>query len=115
MRRIIMDKKHIYRTISLALCIGLSCLFFVQQASADTADNTVDPGVLTIGSDLTYPPYLYLDGDKAVGSDPEFMRAIAKHMGLKPKFVDTRFAQLIIGLRSNRFDVVASNLYITPK
>src|SRR5699024_7661871 len=36
-------------------------------------------------------------------------------MGLEPKFVDTRFAQLVMGLRSQHFDVVASILYSTPE
>lgn len=107
--------KHVNRNIFTAVLLGLAGLFFVQQSYAEESVDTIKPGVLLIGSDLTYPPYLYLQDGKAVGFDPAFMRAVAKHMGLEPKFVDTRFAQLIIGLRSHRFDVVASILYITPE
>lgn len=107
--------KHINTNIFRAALLGLMSLFFVQQSYAEESVDTITPGVLLIGSDLTYPPYLYLKDGKAVGFDPDFMRAVAEHMGLEPKFVDTRFAQLIIGLRSQRFDVVASILYITPK
>lgn len=110
-----MLKKQYINVKILTICLCLLAPFIVEQSYAASADYTVTPGVLTIGSDLTYPPYLYLKDGKAVGSDPDFMRMIASHMGLKPKFADTRFAQLIIGLRSNRFDVVASVLYITPK
>lgn len=107
--------KHINTSIFMAALLGLMSLFFVQQSYAEESVDTITPGVLLIGSDLTYPPYLYLKDGKALGFDPDFMRAVAEHMGLEPQFVDTRFAQLIIGLRSQRFDVVASILYITPK
>jgi polar amino acid transport system substrate-binding protein len=97
--------------IGLAMAAGL----FVQQSQAATDYNTIEPGTLTIGSDMTYPPYIYLENGQPVGFEIEFMNAVAKHMGLEPEFVDTRFAQLIVGLRSNRFDVIASLLYITPE
>lgn len=109
---------HIKQSITpafIALALSFSSLFFVEQSFAEPEVETITPGVLQIGSDLTYPPYLYMKDGKAVGFDPEFMRAVAEHMGLQPKFIDTRFAQLIIGLRSQRFDVVASILYITPE
>lgn len=82
-----------------------------EPAAADSL--TVTPGTLTIGSDLTYPPYAYFEGDTPSGLDPDLGRALAEQMGLEPEFVDTRFAQLIPGLQANRFDAIMSALYIT--
>ena len=89
-----------------------ACL--VQQ-STSLADNTIEPDTLLIGSDMTYPPYIYLEDEQPTGFEVEFMNALSQHMGLEPEYVDTRFAQLIVGLRSNRYDVIASLLYITPE
>ncbi|KAA0010251.1 ABC transporter substrate-binding protein [Billgrantia pellis] len=93
--------------IALAACL-------VQQSSALAAD-TIEPDTLLIGSDMTYPPYIYLEDEQPAGFEVEFMNALSRHMGLEPEYVDTRFAQLIVGLRSNRYDVIASLLYITPE
>lgn len=99
--------------LSLGLCVASAS--FVQQSYAAPEYETIEPGKLLIGSDMTYPPYVYLEGGEPAGFEIEFMETLAEHMGLEPEFVDTRFAQLIVGLRSNRFDVIASLLYITPE
>jgi polar amino acid transport system substrate-binding protein len=105
-------KQPVKRT-SFAVGIALAaCL--VQQSSALAAD-TIESGTLLIGSDMTYPPYIYLEDEQPTGFEVEFMNALSRHMGLEPEYVDTRFAQLIVGLRSNRYDVIASLLYITPE
>lgn len=110
---------HIFSYINkpfLALVAAALLLVSVQQSYAATPDvKTIQPGVLTIGSDLTYPPYYFLKNGEPAGFGPQVMRALASHLNLEPKFEDTRFAQLIVGLKSHHFDVVASALYITPK
>lgn len=96
---------------ALALAAGLA-----QPSDAQAQDySTINEGTLLIGSDMTYPPYIYVEEEQPAGFEVEFMTAVAQHMGLEPEYVDTRFAQLIVGLRSNRFDVIASLLYITPE
>jgi polar amino acid transport system substrate-binding protein len=71
--------------------------------------------VLSIGSDMTYPPYTYLDRGKPAGFDPEFMALMGRQLGLEPRFIDTRFANLVMGVNARRFDVVASVVYLTPE
>jgi polar amino acid transport system substrate-binding protein len=76
---------------------------------------TIASGTLTIGSDLTYPPYAFMDGDTPAGLDPDFMTSLASHLQLKPQFLDTRFANLILGINAKRIDIIASALYVTPE
>ncbi|MFA5664912.1 transporter substrate-binding domain-containing protein [Castellaniella sp.] len=76
---------------------------------------TVESGTLTVGSDLTYPPYAYFTDKVPSGFDPDFSRLMAKYLDLQVNILDTRFADLILGLRANRFDIVASALYVTPE
>jgi len=77
--------------------------------------NVVAKETLNVGTDLTYPPYNYLDGKIASGFDADFMRLIAKEMGRDVAFLDTRFANLIMGVNLRKFDVIASTLYVTPE
>lgn len=84
-------------------------------ATAHAANGTLQPEHLSIGSDLTYPPYTYLAEGKPAGFDPEFMTLLGQQLKLTPQFHDTRFANLVMGVNARRFDVVASALYVTPE
>lgn len=93
---------------TLALTTSLVAASFAQAA-------VMTPGKLTIGSDLTFPPYEYLDGKNPAGFDIEFMNGVASAMKLEPNYVDTRFTSLIPGLQAKRFELIASALFITPE
>jgi len=73
-------------------------------------------GILTVGSDTTYPPQEYIDAttNKAAGFDIDLIQAIAQRMGLQAHIVPTRFASIIDDLVSKHFDVVISAINITP-
>lgn len=88
-----------------------------QQAAAKPDTKTVQSTapVLKVGSDLTFPPYEYLDGDKPAGFDIELMNAIAKQLGTKAEYVDTRFTNLMPGLDGKKYDAVISALYVNEK
>jgi polar amino acid transport system substrate-binding protein len=99
----------IFAAVSVALTIGVASM-------PAHADGTIDKGILKIGSDLTYPPYNYFaDGNKPAGFDVELMAALSKAAGLKAEVLDTRFENLIIGVRGSQFDVIASTLYVKPE
>ena len=84
-------------------------LFSVLSQSAQAMQT------LRVGTDLTYPPYNYLEGKEAAGFDAEFMHLVAMQLDAKPQFMDTRFANLIMGVNLKKFDVIASTLYVTPE
>lgn len=96
------------------LCGALVPLTFACSLASAAPLQTVRPGTLLVGSDLTYPPYAYLEAGKPAGFDAEFSRMLARHLKLGPVFLDTRFPDLILGMKARRFDVVASALYVTP-
>lgn len=100
-------------TRNLALTLALTSV--APLLSAAEVTSTLKQGELSVGSDLTYPPYTYLEQRQPTGFDPEFMRLIGKQLGLESRFLDTRFANLILGLNAQRFDVIASALYVTPE
>jgi polar amino acid transport system permease protein len=95
-------------TVLLAGCAAGS-----PPAPGNDHTNTVQSGVLSVGSDLTYPPYAYFEDGQPAGFDVELTRALADRMGVRPQAVDTRFEQLISGVNAGQFDVIASALYVT--
>ena len=70
---------------------------------------------LTYGSDMTFFPYEYMEDNRPAGFDVEFLDGLAKVMGREAVGMDTRWANLIPGLRGGRFDIVNSSMYITAE
>ena len=69
------------------------------EGATDAAEvTTVEPGVLTMGTNATFPPYEYKDGDDVVGIDAEIAQALADKLGLKVKIVDMDFDSLLYSL-----------------
>ncbi len=80
-------------------------------------NDLITPGVLTVGSDTTYPPQEYIDTatGKAIGFDVDLITAIAQRMGLQAKIVTTKFDTIVDDEAARRFDVVISALFITAE
>jgi polar amino acid transport system substrate-binding protein len=80
-------------------------------------NDLITPGVLTVGSDTTYPPQEYIDTttNKAAGFDVDLITAVAQRMGLKANVVTTKFTTIIDDLVAKRFDVVMSAVSVTPE
>jgi polar amino acid transport system substrate-binding protein len=72
-----------------------------------------EDGKIIAGSDMTFFPYEYMDKNKPAGFDIEFLAGLAKVMGRESTNLDTRWANLIPGLRGGRFDITNSSMYIT--
>lgn len=83
-----------------------------SQASADSYKSDLkNKGELTVGLEGTYAPFSYKDkSGKLVGYDVDVAKAVAKEMGLKPVFVETKFDSLVAGLDANKYDVVYNDM-----
>jgi polar amino acid transport system substrate-binding protein len=99
---------------SALLAAAFAVVALVPHGAA-AAPQTVKENTLSVGSDLTYPPFVYMKDGKPAGFDVELMEGIAKQLGLAAEFKDTRFTSLITGARANHFDAIASALYVTPE
>jgi len=103
------------RPVMASVCAAAFAFVAFASGSAAAAPPTLKANTLSIGSDLTYPPFAYMQDGKPAGFDVEFMENLAKRLQLTPEFKDTRFASLVTGARAGHFDVIASTLYITPE
>ncbi len=79
--------------------------------------SVIHPGILSVGSDTTYPPMESKDlqhgGYK--GADVDLANALARAMGLKgARIVPTTFSSIIPALQRRNFDVIMSSLNDTP-
>ena len=97
-----------YKNI-FAVIIGVVFLLITPLSVAKIDDNS---NVLRVGIDLTYAPFAYLENNQAEGFDPDFMRLLAQKSHKIAEFNDTRIENIIIGLESGHYDVVASALYV---
>jgi polar amino acid transport system substrate-binding protein len=102
--------KIIQRTLIRLTTCGLAVLTGLSHAAG-----LMTPGQLKVGMEISYPPFESYDGDKIVGFDPELATLLATKIGVTPSYIDTKFTSLILGLASNKFDMVISGMYITPE
>jgi polar amino acid transport system substrate-binding protein len=89
----------------------------VKKTSIALPSDLLQSGVLTIGSDTTYPPQEYIDPvtKKAAGFDIDLVTAMAARMGLQVNVVTTDFTTIIDSLVNHSFDIVVSAVSITPE
>lgn len=104
--------------VQLGSIVVLSLLFAACGGGTTSASSPdlLTPGVLTVGSDTTYPPQEFIDAatNKAAGFDVDLITAIAQRMGLQAHIVPTKFDTILDDLTAKRFDVVISAVSITP-
>jgi ABC-type amino acid transport substrate-binding protein len=76
---------------------------------------TLKDGILTVGSDIPYPPFEYREGGELVGFDIDLINEIAGRLGLETDVIDTSFDTIFSQLAGGRFDVVIAASTITPE
>jgi polar amino acid transport system substrate-binding protein len=108
--------------VALAGCGSSSTSTPSTPAASTTAPATtpaadlklVKAGVLTVGSDTSFPPFESMNGSTAEGFDVDLANAIAKQNGLTVNFTSQKFDTLIPQLQAGgTFDVIMSAMTIT--
>jgi len=78
--------------------------------------STVEDGILTVGSDVPFPPFEFREGNELTGFDVDLMEEIATRLDLDDvRWVDTSFDTIFTQLAGGRFDAVASATTITEE
>lgn len=101
--------------VMMVLSISAAC---TKQDDAGTATGELElikSGVLTVGSDTTWPPMEYVEGDKIVGFDVDLTQAIADKLGLELDYQSTPWDGIIPALVAHKFDMVISSMTITEE
>ena len=79
------------------------------------AFETLEEGILTVGSDIPYPPFEFRKGGKLVGLDIDLVNEIASRLELETEIIDTGFDTIFSQLAGGRYDVVVAASTITPE
>lgn len=75
-----------------------------------------DAGVIKVGSDIAYAPIEFRDeSGKITGVDPDIGKALGDVLGVEFKFHNGDFDQLVVGMNSERYDVVMSAMTDTKE
>ncbi|GGE32131.1 amino acid ABC transporter substrate-binding protein [Pullulanibacillus camelliae] len=75
-----------------------------------------DRGTIKIGTEGTYAPFTYHDKNgKLTGFDVDIAKEVAKRLGVKADFVETKWDGMIAGLDAKRFDAVFNEVAATPE
>ncbi len=77
---------------------------------------TLQKGTLTIGMEGTYAPFTFKnEKGQLVGFDVDIATAVAKKLGLKPRFVLTEWSGILAGLQANKYDVIVNQVGINAE
>ena len=74
---------------------------------------TIKAGVLTVGSDATWPPMEYVEGDTIVGFDVDLTKEIASRLGLELDYQNAAWDGIFPALIVHKYDMVISSVTIT--
>ena len=114
-------KNKLFTSVAIIIAIVMVLSVFAACSKDDNANTgtskleTIKSGVLTVGSDTTWPPMEYVEGDKIVGFDVDLTQAIADKIGLKLDYQSTAWDGIVSALVAHKFDMVISSMTITEE
>lgn len=87
-----------------------------ESTETATGDfTTVSDGVLTLGTNVSFPPYEYYDGDTPTGIDIEIATAVAEKLGLTLEVVDMDFGSIITSVQQGKIDCSFAGMTVTDE
>ncbi|SDW11436.1 amino acid ABC transporter substrate-binding protein [Paenibacillus sp. CF384] len=96
-----------------AIALTFSLTLTACGSKANSFDQIKEAGIIKIGTEGTYAPFTYHDKDgKLTGFDVEIAEEVAKRIGVKAEFIETKWDGMFAGLDSKRFDAVFNEVTI---
>ena len=87
-----------------------------EKASGDSSElNLVEDGKLTFAASGEFKPFSYMEDGKMVGYDIAVGQAIAEKLGLEPVQQKAKFAGIVAGVKTGRYDIAVASHTINEK
>jgi polar amino acid transport system substrate-binding protein len=88
-----------------------------EALAAKVPDAIKSDGKLLLGTDPTYAPneFLDTDGKTVIGFDVELFDAVAAKLGLKTQWQPSKFADIIPGVQSGKYELGVSSFTINDE
>lgn len=105
------------KLISVVLALALMATLFAMVGSAEDAKfTTVTPGVLTMSTSASFPPYeMTTDDGDYEGIDVEIAGAIAEKLGLTLQIDDMDFTAALEAAQSGKADIIMAGVSVTEE
>lgn len=99
-----MTKKILALVLAVIMTAAVLCL-----ASCGKKDDNV----LTMATNVAFPPYEYYEGEEAVGIDVEIASKIAEKLGMEFEVSDMDFDSVITAVTSGKADIGMAGMTVT--
>ncbi|MCJ8141414.1 transporter substrate-binding domain-containing protein [Ancylobacter sp. A5.8] len=107
-------RSAVTRTLRLAAFGVAASLAFAGAAKAeDLLAKVKAKGELTVGTELQFAPFDFVEDGKQAGLNKELFELIGKELGVKITFLDLPWPSVLPGLEAGKFDMVAGPATIT--
>lgn len=105
--------KKLAASAVVALLSGTTAL---AAHAADLLDTVKARGVLSVGTEGTYPPFTFkTPSGQLQGYDIDVANAVAAKLGVKTQFVTTEWSGIIAGLQAGKYDVIFNQVGATAQ
>lgn len=104
------NSRSVFMKLSATFLLITSALTFSAFAQADRLEDIQKQGYITVGTTGDYTPFSHYDGKTFTGYDIDVAKYFAKEMGVKVKFVQTTWKNLIPGLQSDKYDIAMGGI-----
>jgi polar amino acid transport system substrate-binding protein len=107
--------KHFRHSLVLLIFLFFSQLLNAAPAKDDIFYEIQKKGEITVGISVL-PPWIMKNKDgKYIGFEIDVANELARDMGVKLKFKEYQWDEMIPALKNGEIDIIASGLSITPK
>jgi polar amino acid transport system substrate-binding protein len=106
-----MTKKRALMVVSLLLILGL----LLSACGSESSGYLAEEGKFTFASSGEFRPFSMTEGDTMSGFDIDVANAIAAELGLEPNPKKAKFATIVEGVKTGRYDAAVASHTITEK
>lgn len=107
-------RSAVTRTLRLAaLGVAASMTLSGVAMAEDLLAKVKAKGELTVGTELQFAPFDFVEDGKQAGMNKEIFAEIGKELGVKIAFLDLPWPSVLPGLEAGKFDMVAGPATIT--
>lgn len=96
-----------------ALGLAATMAFAGAARAEDILAKAKAKGELTVGTELQFAPFDFIEDGKQAGMNKEIFAEIGKDLGVKVTFLDLPWPSVLPGLEAGKFDMVAGPATIT--
>jgi len=106
-------KKRFFAIVLMAITVLIVSACGASKTS-ETSSTGSEAGKkeLRVVTDAAYAPFEYMEGDKIVGFDIDFLKAVAEEAGYKLKIEHVGWDPIFVEIKSKRADIAISSITI---